>query len=277
MSIKPAQIGIIVAVGLLIGAIYYAGKNSPEGSIEIDGTVKPVDETDWDYNIGLTIEDLLKVDSIASFMKGVYPKNPSQDSSMWLQSAAKSWDSLGHDLMAGYYYEKLAKKTNLATDWYAAAGRFFSLQNLAPDSFVRSQLADHAIEGLKKTIELEPDNLKAKAELGVSYMENPNMPPMMGIGLLREVLQVDPDHTEALYYMGYLSMKSGQYEKAVERLSRLTELHPERPEYYQYLSQAYLQLGDKENAITALQSYIDKESNEEARSTALKLIEQLNN
>lgn len=277
MTIKPTQIGVLLAVGLLIGAIYYSGKNEPVGSFEIDPAVKPEDQTDWDYNIGLTIEDLLKVDSIASFMKEVYPKNESQDSLAWLKTAAKSWDSLGHDLMTGYYLEKVAKKTDVASDWYAAASRFFSLQNLAPDSFVRTQLAEHALSGLKKTVELDPGNLKAKAELGVSYMEDPNMPPMAGIGLLREVLQANPDHTEALYYMGYLSMKSGQYDKAVERLSRLTELHPDRAEYYQYLGQAYLQLGDKENAKIALGSYVKLETREEARNTALKLIEQLNN
>ena len=277
MSIKPAQIGIVLAVGLLIGAIYYSGRNTSEGSFEIDPAVKPEDQTDWDYNIGLTIEDLLKVDSIASFMKEVYPKNQSQDSLVWLQTAASAWDSLGHDLMAGYYFEKVARKTQVASDWYSAASKFFSLQNLAPDSFVRNQLSEHSLECLKKTVELDPSNLKAKAELGVSYMENPNMPPMAGIGLLREVIQIDPDHTEALYYLGYLSMKSGQYDKAVERLSRLTELHPERAEYYQYLGQAYLQLGDKENAKIALSAYAERETREEARNTALKLIEELNN
>lgn len=274
---KGSIILFFVALGLLTTVIYFSGKNTSEGHIEFSSETKAPGQSDWDYNIGLTIEDLLKVDSIATFMAEVYPKEEALDSMIWLQKAAKAWDSLGHGLMSGYYHEKLAAKTNDPKDWYTAGKLFFNLQNSTSDTVIRQELASHAISSLEKTVSLDPGNLDAKAELGVSYMERPNNPPMQGIGLLREVLQVNPDHNGALYYLASLSIKSGQFDKAVERLSRLIELNPDNAFYYRYLALTYLELDDKANAISSFENYLERETDEAARAEALKLIEQLKN
>ena len=277
MSKRLTQIVFLGALVLVATLLFFAGRNSPVGHIEISPEAKPLGQSNWDYNIGLTIEDLLEVDIIAGFMSGVYPKDESIDSLTWFRKAAEAWDSIGHGLMAGYYYEKVALKTNTAEDWYLAAKLFFNLQNRTNDTVARREISSHAMLGLEKTVELDPSNLDAKAELGVSYMESPGKPPMMGIGLLREVLQVSPDHNGALYYLAYLSMKSGQYDKAVERLERLTELNPDQAHYYRLLAQAHLELDDKAGAISAFESYVEHESDENSRAQALELIEQLKN
>ena len=44
---------------------------------------------------------------------------------------------------------------------------------------------------------------------------------MQGIMMLREVLEEDPKNELALFNMGMLSIQSGQYDKAVERLVEL--------------------------------------------------------
>lgn len=275
MQKRSTIVLFFIALGLITALIYFSGRNTSEGHIEFSAETKAPGQSDWDYNIGLTIEDLLKVDSIATFMSGVYPKDENLDSTVWLRKAARAWDSLGHGLMSGYYYEKLATKTNTADDWYKAARIFFNLQNSTNDTVIRQELASHALKGLEKTVSLDPSNLDAKAELGVSYMELPNNPPMRGIGLLREVLQVDPDHNGALYYLASLSIKSGQYDKAVERLSRLIELNPDEAMYYRFIALTYLELDDKENAIASFEKYLEKETNEGERAKALDLVNQL--
>jgi cytochrome c-type biogenesis protein CcmH/NrfG len=49
---------------------------------------------------------------------------------------------------------------------------------------------------------------------------------MQGITMLREVLAKDPDNELALFNMGMLSIQSGQFERAVERLQQLVNINP---------------------------------------------------
>ena len=49
---------------------------------------------------------------------------------------------------------------------------------------------------------------------------------MQGITMLMEVLKVDPQNESALFNMGMLSIQSGQYDKAVERLDTLVKINP---------------------------------------------------
>lgn len=280
MNKRLIQIVAILAVGLLITILYISGKNSSSANLNVDPKAKLPDQSDWDYNLASAIELELEKDSVSVNFGDLYQiKSDPIDSISWLPKVAAKWDSLGHSLFAGYYFEKLAKKTNSAENWYEAGFRFFNLLNRTNDSFARNEIGAHAINSLQKTVELDPNNLKAKSELGVSYMEimPAGVTPMMGVGLLREVLQQDSSNIEALYYLAYLSMKSGQYDKAVERLTKLTELQPDVASYYEYLANAYLQAGNKEKATESITRYAELTNSESAREKADQFIKQFNN
>jgi tetratricopeptide (TPR) repeat protein len=272
------QIVAVLLVGLLVVTIYLQGKNSAKDQLEVSPQAKLPNQSNWDFNLQSAIEGELEKDSVANQFGSLY-QTEGIDSIVWLPKVAKTWDSLGHSLFAGYYYEKLAEKSNSSKDWYSAAVRFFNLVNRTNDTFARREIGNHAIKTLQKTVELDPDNLKAKAELGVSYMEimPAGVSPMTGVGLLREVLQQDSNHIDALYYLSYLSMKSGQYDKAVGRLEKLTALKPEEPAYYEYLANAYLKAGDKTSAETAIRKYAELVEDEGSKQRALNFIDQLNN
>ena len=68
----------------------------------------------------------------------------------------------------------------------------------------------------------------------LSLIEGPN--PMEGVFMLRNILENNPENTEALYYLGVLSNQTGQYQNALERFNQLIAIDSSD-------KRAYLQLG----------------------------------
>ena len=71
-------------------------------------------------------------------------------------------------------------------------------------------------------------------EAAVSLLEGDN--PMEGIFMLRDIVTKNPKHTQALYYLGDLSLQTGQYENAIKRFNQVLSVDSSD-------KRAYLQLG----------------------------------
>ncbi|MFT6715458.1 MAG: tetratricopeptide (TPR) repeat protein [Saprospiraceae bacterium] len=81
--------------------------------------------------------------------------------------------------------------------------------------------------------------------------------PMEGIGLLKAVVANDPSNEQALFYLGDFSLKTSQFEKAIPRFLKLTELNPEAPQYWYLLAQAYEMNKNSDKAVNAYQTFIN--------------------
>jgi tetratricopeptide (TPR) repeat protein len=81
--------------------------------------------------------------------------------------------------------------------------------------------------------------------------------PMQGILLLKEVEANEPTNEQALFYLGDFSLKTGQFEKAIPRFARLTELNPEAAQYWYLLGQAYEMNKNSDKAVNAYQTFIN--------------------
>lgn len=101
--------------------------------------------------------------------------------------------------------------------------------------------------------------------------------PMKGIQMLRDVLAADSNHVGAIRQLGFLSMRTNQFEKAIGRFERLLEINPEESQAYFLIGEAYEGLGDKENAVKAFESFVKLTDNEEAKGTVEKRIKELSN
>jgi uncharacterized protein HemY len=75
---------------------------------------------------------------------------------------------------------------------------------------------------------------------------------MQGIALLLGVVKQEPNNRAANLNLGLFSMKSGQYEKAIDRFKTVIAQKPEFESYF-YLAETYKQLGRKPEAIAAYQ------------------------
>jgi len=79
--------------------------------------------------------------------------------------------------------------------------------------------------------------------------------PMKGIGLLKNVLEKDPENINALINLGYFAAKSGQNDIAEQRFKRVLEINPDYPDAYIYLSDLYFNTGRIEKGIEQLEMY----------------------
>jgi cytochrome c-type biogenesis protein CcmH/NrfG len=101
--------------------------------------------------------------------------------------------------------------------------------------------------------------------------------PMQGIMLLRKILEENPDNARAHFQMGLFSIQSGQFEKAVDRFEKVLKLEPSNIESLYFLGNAHSNLGNKTEAISYLEQFIDKTDNDESRAEVEKIVEQLKN
>mgnify|MGYP006238093903 FL=1 len=71
-------------------------------------------------------------------------------------------------------------------------------------------------------------------EKAIELVEGEN--PMEGIFMLRDIIDKNPENTDALYYLGVLSLQTAQYENAVKRFNQIISIDSSD-------KRAYLQLG----------------------------------
>jgi tetratricopeptide (TPR) repeat protein len=164
---------------------------------------------------------------------------------------ATQWDDDNQPAPASFYYMELARKGNGFNDWLNAGNRSNDAFKLTQDTTIAPVLIGNSVEAFQNAMKLKPESLDAKTGLGIAYV-NGGGTPMQGIALLLDVVKQDPDNENANLNLGLFSMKSGQYDKAVQRFKSVVAHKPGFEPYF-YLAESYKQLGLKTEAIAAYQ------------------------
>lgn len=192
----------------------------------------------------------------------------------WYDSIAMAWDHTGNSAMAAHSFERKGLFTKSEEDWINAAYRYYDAFREQRDSATVAYFTGKAIDCYSRVLEINPRNLKAKTDLGMVYAENTSE-PMKGITLLREVVEADPNHEMAQLNLGYLSMKSGQTDKARERFTKVLEINPARIDMYVYIGESFAREGKRDEAIKNLEIFgnltADPEMKEEVEKYILTL------
>jgi len=173
---------------------------------------------------------------------------------------AKHWDDVNQPAPAAFYYQAIARKENTYGNWVDAGSRFNDAYKLTQDTAAQPAFVVNAIECYKNAVKLQSASLEAKTGLGIAYVNQTALgmtdpeggSPMQGIMLLLDVVKQDPKNRNANLSLGMFAMKSGQYEKAVQRFKTIIAQKPEVEPYF-YLAESYKQLGMKSEAIAAYQ------------------------
>lgn len=241
--------GIIGASIALVVVIYFL----PKGS-EIGTSAKPEDEpvpstgsfSEEAYLKKAKTRLAWNLSTKADSLEGLLSKSV-KDSTI-LDSLVAIWDAAQSPGVAAGYSQMKASQTGREKDWINAAYRYFDATKATTDSAESAWFVSKAMEAYQKVLEINPKNLDAKTDLGILYAEA-SPQPMKGITLLREVVTENPLHENAQLNLGFLSMKSGQYDKAIDRFNQVLKINAARIDMHVYLGEAYLQQGDKENAV----------------------------
>lgn len=177
---------------------------------------------------------------------------------------ARQWDDVNQPAPAAFYYQAIAGTENTFDDWSIAGTHFNDAFKLTQDTAAQPAFVNNAIACFKNATKLKPEDLSAKTGLGIAYVNQTSLgitdpdggSPMQGIMLLLDVVKQDPNNRNANLSLGLFAMKSGQYQKAVQRFKTIIAQKPEVEPYF-YLAESYKQLGMKKEAIEAYQKCKD--------------------
>jgi tetratricopeptide (TPR) repeat protein len=159
------------------------------------------------------------------------------DSLVGLYEIAGKFDS------SAWFAEEAAKFFDTKESWIRAGDQYYQAYTLALDQVRQERFAVKTREYYTKVLEADPGMLDIKAKMAMTYLSAPS--PMQGIVLLREVLEEDPDNELALFNLGMLSIQSGQYDLAVQRLEALLKVNPGHAQGHLLLGIALMNVGNK--------------------------------
>lgn len=131
------------------------------------------------------------------------------------------WYEFGQIPVAGGFAEQAAELENADSSWSVAGATFFNGLMASQDPVVRRYCADHAVKAFESAASLNPAQVEHRVNLALVYAENPPPDnPMQAVLMLRELENKYPDHPAVYNTLGRLAIKTGQWQRAVERLEK---------------------------------------------------------
>lgn len=175
-------------------------------------------------------------------------------------------DTLHRSEIAAYYAGEAAKLEKSEKNLTFAARLFLGQLMASGDAGMQNWLASNAKSLYEEALSINPANDSLKIELGTCYLFSSISPtPMEGILKIKEVADRDTTNMYAQLMLGLGDIRSGQYDKAVERLEKVAEKEPHNLQAVFNLAETYERKGDKQNAIKWYQAAGNMVSIPEAR------------
>lgn len=132
------------------------------------------------------------------------------------------WFQLHQPLIAGYYARQIAEINEDAASWSIVGTTFASaLSDAGIEEKDRIAARNQAVEAFEKAISLEPSVIEHRVNQALSYIETPDAAqPMKGVQMLAALTTSHPESALPPYHLARLAVKTGQLEKAKERIEQ---------------------------------------------------------
>lgn len=167
-----------------------------------------------------------------------------------LKAIASLWYSADNALVSAHYAERVA--TILEDDalaWSISGTSFAIASKRIEDENQTRYAIDKSRQSLESAVSLDPENISYQINLALSYVDFPlEENPMQGILMLVDLNKKYPENVPVLVQLGRLALGTNQLEKAVERLTKATQLDPGNRQAHCLLADVYTRMGDVANA-----------------------------
>lgn len=166
-----------------------------------------------------------------------------------LKGLSGKWFEFGYPSIAGEYARQVAEIEGSEESW-AITGTTFAIGiQRSEEAKVKKFCTEQAVQAFENAISINPDNLDHKVNLALCYVENPpEAEPMKGIQMLIGLNQHNPENVLVLNNLGRLAIRTGQYDRAIQRLEKALSIEPDNRDTICLLAQAYRETGAGEKA-----------------------------
>lgn len=260
---------IAVAITSLLLVVTYVACPVRPPELEEGLTTAPLSATGLESLIRAARADLRPAEmaTLASLEERLETQTDEPQRLDLLEQLAGEWYKAGHPAISGIYARRIADIENSAEAWSITATTFtICLQREEEEGKKRQFCASQAVEAYQAAISLEPDNVDNRINLALTFTDAPSLGnPMKGILMLRDLEEQFPAESRIYTTLAQLAIKTGQFEKASERLEQAVELNPENPDALCPLAKVYENLGNTEkSAIFAARctAVLDKNAQE---------------
>ena len=169
---------------------------------------------------------------------------------IYRQLASYWQDSLHNQEIAAYYFGESAKLENSEKNINFAARLLLQYVTSEENPAMQTWLATNAKALFEQSLQIDPNNDSVQVELGACYLfGNISSTPMDGILKIKQVTDRDPNNMYAQLMLGLGDIKSGQYDKAIERLQLVAKKEPDNLQAVFNLAETFERKGDKSNAV----------------------------
>lgn len=245
---------IIVISALVLTLVLYFGF----GKVPKQGVELPVKETS-DVKSSVLLEEAKEKaksglqkeqnDKLIELEKALSSSNTDSAKAESYKQLASFWYTVGKPEVSAYYAEKVSDITGDKEALQITGTTYRIAIAASTDEAIKTVCSEKAVKAFEKAIELDSSNVNYKMQLAMVYVDRPQQEnPMKGILMLRELNTRYPDNVDVLVQLGKLAIQTGQFDKAIERLLKATQVSPQTPSIYCLLAEAYSGKGDKANA-----------------------------
>lgn len=183
-----------------------------------------------------------------------------------LKAVSKFWNEQDNFLLGGHFAKQVAQMEQADSSW-AITGTTFSLVIFNPSQAAdrRAYCVTEAKNAFDQAIKLAPSNTDYQINKALILIEasqiDASVAPMEGIGILRGIVEKDPGNSKAIYHLGRLAMKSGQFDKAIERFNQIVSIDTlsglVKSEAWFWIAESNKSLGKAEDAKAAYSKAIE--------------------
>lgn len=179
-----------------------------------------------------------------------FEKSPKMEQSKLAKELSKAFFAISNPGASAYFDEMNLTSENTASDFVQVANKYVDAFNLLQNNeALQLSYLKQANALYTKAFEKDSTNLDAKTGQGITIVNGLGM-PMQGITLLLQVVEKDPKNLKANMNLGLFSMKSGQFDKAIDRFKTVISIQPDAESYF-YLATAYENLKQNKEAVDA--------------------------
>jgi tetratricopeptide (TPR) repeat protein len=138
----------------------------------------------------------------------------------------------------------------------------------------RNGMGDQAIVKMEKVLELRPDHADALNFIGYTWAEK-NVRLREALAYIQKAVALKPDNGYIIDSLGWVYYRLGDYARAVEELERALGLEPEDPHIYDHLGDAYRGLNNIARALDRYKKAFEMFEDEKKKSAVKQKIDAL--
>jgi tetratricopeptide (TPR) repeat protein len=261
---------ILVAVCAALVAVIFL---LPKSVVENESNIGASDSVTSGANTPHVPMSKTHTDRVAELRRKWALEGRNEKSSIFADSLRGLYSQAGKFDSAAWFAENAATFLKSSDSYLKAGNSYYEAYTFAVDATKQQALAEKAREYLGKVVEENPGDLESKTRIAMTYVSSDS--PMKGIRMLREVLETDPKNEFALFNMGMLSVQSGQYDRAIERLQELVAVNPGHIQGQLLLGVAYLNMGMKTEARAQFEKVKSLDKDPSVQATADSYLNEL--